>query len=233
MRIRSDLPVEMVQHVGDDSMIAAAARVSTGADLTETIDPGADRGLIGFLMKNRHGSPFEHGSMTFRVEAPIFVAREFMRHRVGWSYNEASGRYKVLDGDFYVPDAERPLVQVGKPGAYEFVPAEWTTANTNRRVLTTAYDSAWTAYNDLIEEGVAKEVARMCLPVGIYTQFYATCNPRSLMHFLSLRTKDPEAAYPSYPMHEIEVVARGMEEHFEAFYPATHAAFQNSGRVAP
>ena len=237
MRLRNDLPVELVQHVGSDAGIAAAARVSTGTDAEgftpESLNRAADHGLIDFLMRNRHGSPFEHGSMTFRVEAPIFVAREFMRHRIGWSYNEASGRYRELDMDFYAPEPGRPLVQVGKPGAYEFVPAEWTVGNRARKSMVAAYGQAATAYQDMLEDGVAKEVARMVLPVGIYTQFYATCNPRSLMHFLSLRTKDDEAKFPSYPMHEIEQVARQMEEHFRALYPSTATCFDANGRVAP
>ena len=238
MKLRSDLKVDLIQSAGTDMMIASAARVSTGMDVLKAVadeahQREADRGLIKYLMKNRHGSPFEHGSMTFRIEAPIFVAREFMRHRIGWSYNEESGRYKVLKGEFYVPPTDRPLKQTGKAGAYEFEQTEPMVGATMRHSLNQSYYTAWDNYRRMIESGVAKEVARMCLPVGTYTSWYATCNPRSLMAFLSLRTKDPLATYPSYPMHEIEVVARGMEEHFAALYPVTAEAFEAAGRVSP
>jgi len=235
MRLRQDLPVELIQNVGDDNTIVQAARVSTGTDRTPNFgDPdAADRGLVNFLMKNRHGSPFEHGSMTFRVECPIAVSREFFRHRIGWSYNEESGRYKVLDPDFYVPPAHRPLVQVGKPGAYEFTDAGIETSAMTRQQLTSAYSAAWQAYQNMIDLGVAKEVSRYCLPVGTYTSFYATCNPRSLMHFLSLRTKDEESTFKSFPMWEIEQVARGMEAEFSRLYPVTYLAWVGNGRVAP
>ena len=113
-----------------DADVLFAARVSTQGE--QTLEPAAgrrrprpdrpsDRGLINYLMRDRHGSPFEHNSMTFYVQAPIFVFREFMRHRIA-SYNEESGRYRELRPVFYVPGPERNLVQVGKPGAYEFLP---------------------------------------------------------------------------------------------------------------
>lgn len=232
MRARSDLPVELIQSVGDDSMTACAARVSTGHDLV-AVNPDSDAGLIKYLMKNRHGSPFEHGSMTFRIECPIFVAREFMRHRTGWSYNEESGRYKEMRDEFYVPPAGRPLRQVGKPGAYSFEPGTFHQHAQMEREFTELYEHAWDAYEQLLKADIAKEVARMVLPVGVYTSFYATCNPRSLMHFLSLRTKSIHAAYPSYPMHEIAEVAAGMEYQFMLLYPETHAAWVSNGRVSP
>lgn len=233
MKIRDDVKVELVQSLGDDRVIVAAARVSTGTD-GKALKEAEGEGFIDFLMKNRHGSPFEHGSMTFRIEAPIFVAREFFRHRVGWSYNEESGRYKVLGGEFYVPGPNRPLKQVGKPGAYDFVatdePDLWVRMSRRMKI---AYMFAWTTYTALLAMKIPKEVARMVLPVGVYTSFYATCNPRSLMHFLSLRTKDERSTYPSFPMWEIEQVARGMEEHFTAEYPVTATSFHRNGRVAP
>lgn len=236
--VRDRMSVELIQHVGDDAMIVSAAKVSTGLDrqaphIDAEHTEEADRGLINFLMKNRHGSPFEHGSMTFRVECPIFVAREFMRHRVGFSYNEESGRYKVLRNEFYVPQRFRPIVQVGKPGQYDYVLGTQDQYQTLTRRMTWAYRVTWAIYCALLGLGVAKEVARMVLPVGIYTSFYVTCNPRSLMHFLSLRTTDSLSTFPSYPMWEIESVARGMEDHFETLYPVTAHAFNKNGRVAP
>lgn len=119
---RSDMTVTLVNSVGKDSSVVNAARVSTaGVEILKDADPVSDERLINYLVRERHGSPFEHNMMTFFVEAPIFVWREHMRHRIGFSYNEESGRYKTLDPVFYVPDRNRPLLQVGKIGAYSFV----------------------------------------------------------------------------------------------------------------
>src|SRR3954469_25633254 len=120
---RSDVTVELVRASAQDSDVLFAARVSTqGEQSLDQLDGDAQRsrGLINYLMRDRHGSPFEHNSMTFYVQAPIFVFREFMRHRIA-SYNEESGRYRELRPVFYVPGPDRKLVQQGKPGAYEFV----------------------------------------------------------------------------------------------------------------
>lgn len=232
MRFRSDVTVEMRRSVGDDRALAEAAWVSTGAETADKTDKEV-AGLINFLMRDKHGTPFEHASMTFRIECPIFVVREFHRHRAGWSYNEESGRYKQLDPVFYVPADDRPLRQVGKPGAYTFEPgAYWQVKNVQGDLMRVAKD-AYEAYERLLSDGVAREVARMCLPLNIFTSFYATCNPRSLMHFLSLRTKDANARFPSFPQYEIERVARGMERLFAELFPATYAAYQAHGRVAP
>ncbi|WJN62831.1 ThyX-like thymidylate synthase [Streptomyces phage phiScoe2] len=191
------------------------------------------KGLINYLMRDRHGSPFEHGSFTFVIEAPIFVAREFFRHRAGWSYNEESGRYRELRPVFYVPGPERNLQQVGKPGAYTFepgTPAQYSSVTASSK---DAYQVAWDAYQNQLHAGVAKEVARNVLPVGIFTSFWATCNPRSLMHFLSLRTNRQNAKVPSFPQREIEMVADQMEVAFIDTMPITHLAFEMNGRVAP
>ena len=204
--IRNDMTVELIQSVGGDETILAAARVSTqGESSRESLarSPKESAGLINFLMKNRHGSPFEHVSMTFYIEAPIFVFREFHRHRAGWSYNEASGRYRQLEPVFYAPGPERNLVQVGKAGHYSFVPGTQVQLLETQKRLRHAYVEAYAAYEDLTSMGTAKEVARACLPVGTYSSMYATCNARSLMHFLSLRTKHEYSTIPSYPQYEI------------------------------
>src|ERR671938_1742642 len=120
---RSDVTVELVRASAQDADVLFAARVSTqGEQSLEQLDadPQRSKGLINYLLRARHGSPFEHNSMTFYVQAPIFVFREFMRHRMA-SYNEESGRYRELRPVFYVPGPERRLCQVGKPGAYEFL----------------------------------------------------------------------------------------------------------------
>lgn len=215
-----------------DYDVVQAARVSTqgqGALDTE----GRTRGLINFLMRDRHGSPFEHNSFTFYVEAPIFVAREFFRHRVGFSYSEESARYKELAPVFYLPAEGRNLVQQGKPGAYEFTAGTLAQSVITKGEAAESYRKAWNAYQSQLHSGIAREVARNVLPVGIYTSFLATCNARSLMHFLSLRTKRENAKVPSFPLREIELVAEQMEAHFALSMPVTHAAFEAHGRVAP
>lgn len=231
IKIDQTFQVDFVDGSGSDELICKAARVSTlGADSLETSESS---GLINFLLKNRHGSPFEHGMMTFRIKAPIFVWREFMRHRIGFSYNEQSGRYMELDGEFYIPPKNRDLIQVGKAGHYTF---ESGTDAHHAIVVEKLYESyivAWNSYKDMLEEGIAKEVARMCLPVAIYSTAYVTCNPRSLMSFLSLRTKNEESMFPSYPQWEINQVANQLEVHFAARYPITYNAFCESGRVSP
>jgi thymidylate synthase (FAD) len=215
-----------------------AARVSTQGEQTleaaQEIDLDASRskGLINYLMRDRHGSPFEHNSMTFYVQAPIFVFREFMRHRIA-SYNEESGRYRELNPVFYVPGPERNLVQVGKAGAYDFVPgtAEQTdlAVSEAKRIATAAYES----YQGMLAAGIAREVARIVLPLSIYSSMYVTMNARSLMNFLSLRTKREGSHFPSFPQREIELAAEQMEAVFAELMPLTFAAFNENGRVAP
>ncbi len=383
-QFRDQVSVELVKHNAADSDVLWAARVSTAGEQSIeelTKDPERSRGLINYLMRDRHGSPFEHNSMTFLVSAPIFVFREFMRHRVGWcvagdteitlesgaagvrhrkiadlhrlwhtgdrshhvrchdgetllarraavtdviesgvkplirittaagrdlrctvdhavltpdgwrkagelavadavmaagagplpaapdpiravaddgeemtydlsvagpwhnflaggivvhnSYNEESGRYRELQPVFYVPGEERKLVQQGRPGKYEF--AEGTPGQHKAVVeaMETSYLQAYDAYQRMLAEGVAREVARSVLPVGLFSSMYATCNARSLMHFLGLRTQHELAAVPSFPQREIEMVAERMEAEWAALMPLTYAAFNANGRQAP
>jgi len=183
-------------------------------------------------MRERHGSPFEHNSMTFYVQAPIFVFREFMRHRIA-SYNEESGRYRQLDPVFYVPGPERRLVQQGKPGAYEFVEGTREQYDTVVEQTQEACTQAYRAYLRMLDAGVAREVARGVLPVATYSSMYVTLNARSLMNFLSLRTKRDASQFPSYPQREIEMVAEKMEAQWARLMPVTHAAFEAAGRVSP
>ncbi|TXH54668.1 MAG: FAD-dependent thymidylate synthase [Desulfurellales bacterium] len=231
MAVSSELTATLVDSMGSDDSIVRAMLVSTKG--AESLDVEATPGRINFLMANRHGTPFEHNSMTFFVRAPIFVFREFHRHRIGWSYNEVSGRYKELDDCFYVPPPHRPLVQEGKPGAYEFVLGTIDQYNDAVVALQDVYTDAYNGYRYLLNKGVAKEVARALLPVGIYTEMYATCNARSLMAFLSLRTRNEGSKFPSYPQWEIEQVARQMEEAFAQLFPITYVSFVLNGRVAP
>jgi thymidylate synthase (FAD) len=233
---RSDVTVDLVKSSAGDSDVLWAARVSTAGEqsLEElTKDPERSKGLINFLMRDRHGSPFEHNSMTFFISAPIFVFREFMRHRVGWSYNEESGRYRELEPVFYVPDESRKLIQRGRPGKYEFVEGTQSQHRLVTEVMERSYREAYEAYQKMLADGVAREVARAVLPVGLYSSMYATCNARSLMHFLGLRTQHELAKVPSFPQREIEMVGEKMEQHWAELMPLTHAAFNANGRIAP
>jgi thymidylate synthase (FAD) len=225
IEFRSDVTVELVRSSAHDSDVLFAARVSTkGEQSLEDVDADAERskGLVNFLMRDRHGTPFEQNSMTFYVHAPIFVFREHMRHRMA-SYNEESGRYRELRPVFYVPGPERKLVQEGKPGHYTLVDTE------TRRVCAEAY----AAYRRMLDAGIAREVARIVLPVTIYSSMYVTFNARSLMNFLSLRTRREDSRFPSFPQREIEMVAETMEAEWARLMPLTHAAFEANGRVAP
>lgn len=235
-RFRSDMTVELVKHSASDTDVLWAARVSTaGEQSLEELekDPERSKGLINYLMRDRHGSPFEHNSMTFFVSAPLFVFREFHRHRVGWSYNEESGRYRQLEPVFYVPDSSRKLVQQGRPGKYEFVEGTEEQLELVGRSMADSYRQSYAAYQEMLAAGVAREVARATLPVGLYSSMYATCNARSLMHFLGLRTKHELAAVPSFPQREIEMVAELMEAEWAKLMPLTYAAFNANGRGAP
>jgi thymidylate synthase ThyX len=398
VQFRDDVTVDLVKHSASDGDVLWAARVSTAGEqsLEElTKDPERSKGLINYLMRDRHGSPFEHNSMTFFISAPIFVFREFMRHRVGWclagdteitlesgtgdlsrrrikdlhdlwhssgeeplssgagrvhvrcydedtllarraqvvdvmrsgvkslirittkggrtlrcsmdhavltpdgwrkageltagdavmaagpadpparaadraapdtitevaedgeemtydlsvtgpwhnflgngvvvhnSYNEESGRYRELQPVFYVPGPERKLVQQGRPGKYEFVHGTAEQHKAAVAAMEESYAQSYAAYQDMLAAGVAREVARATLPVGLFSSMYATCNARSLMHFLGLRTQHELAKTPSFPQREIEMVGERMEAAWAQLMPLTHAAFNANGRVAP
>lgn len=218
INFRSDNSVSLVNMMGDDNAIARAAWVSYGTDKREA-EPGRVEGLINFLMREQHMSPFEHVVFTFRIETPIFVVREFTRHRSA-SYNEMSGRYTVMPYDFYIPAAERPLRQTGKAGAYTFEAGDYQQQALVDSDFRRVVGQAVNAYERMLDAGVAKEVARDILPVGTYTQFYVTMNARNLMHFLDLRT-DKQALY------EIRDVANQMADIFKDRLPLTGKAWEN------
>ena len=231
---RSDVDVELVEVNASDVRVAKAAWVSTqGARAEDANNPARLEGLINYLVRDRHGSPFEHTSFTFAIRCPIFVVREFHRHRAGWSYNEESGRYTKLQPEFYVIGDDRNLVQTGKPGHYVFGPGSKIQTKLVQRLMELYSAGAYKGYKYLLKKGIAKEVARMILPLNIYTSFYATCNSRSLMHFLSLRTEDPRSTFPSHPQKEIQMVADKMEDAFRKQMPVTWMAWNENGRVAP
>jgi thymidylate synthase (FAD) len=237
IRTTSEITVRLIQSIGGDGMVVAAAKVSTsGEEALSFVDQDANFGLINYLMKMRHGTPFEHSSLTFFVHAPIFVWREWHRHRIGHSFNEESGRYKQLDPVFYIPPRDRPMMKVEgwKPGRPKFLRCE--DDDVYRQLclnLEHSYICAYTMYEANLALGVDPGLARDCLPVGIYSSCWVTVNPRSLMAFLSLRTHDPAARYVSYPLYEIEVAARAVEQIFAAGWPITYQAFCDKGKVGP
>lgn len=228
IQFRSDMTVELIDSMGGDHSVVRSARVSSGS---VSSSDASDVGLINYLMRDRHGSPFEHAVFTFRIEAPIFVFREFQRHRMA-SYNEESGRYKELEPVFYVPDNNRRLIQKGKPGAYMFFEGSEAQHNDVAYHVTGTAKEAYAAYKAMLERGIAREVARMALPLNIYSSMYVTMNARSLMNFLSLRS-DEQGTYPSFPQAEIAMVARDMELIFSEKMPHTHTSFVTNGRVSP
>src|SRR5262249_4705370 len=209
--------------MANDLSVVNAARVSFARHKDEMDD--ADEGLIRFLMRDRHGTPFEHNAFRFHIRAPIFVAREWFRHRVG-SFNEFSMRYARATDDFYVPEAEDVRTQVGKPGAYSFEPVSPALAEQTRKELRAVYEQAYATYERLVEAGVARELARAVMPVGAYTEFYWTVNARALMNFVALRAHDTA-------QREIRRYADAVEELFAGQMPITHAAFVANDRVAP
>jgi thymidylate synthase (FAD) len=209
--------------MADDPSVVNSARVSFGRRVTELGD--ADAGLIRFLMRERHGTPFEHNSFRFHIRCPIFVAREWFRHRVG-SFNEFSMRYARATDDFYVPEPDDVRTQVGKPGAYSFEPVDPELAETTREELRAVYEQAYATYERLVEQGVARELARSVLPVGAYTEFYWTVNARALMNFVSLRAAE-------MAQREIRRSAEAVEKLFAEQMPITHAAFVANDRTAP
>ena len=229
----SELNVELVDYMGSDESVVRTAKVSTLNDFSALEMTNAEIGkFIDFLMRNRHGSPFEHNSFTWRIEAPIFMWREFMRHRIA-SYNEQSGRYTVMPPKFYIPDPDRNLVQVGKPGAYEFVPGSHEQYHVLIEALQHTCGTAYRNYEEALGFGIAKEVARMALPLNLFSIAYVTMNARGLMNFLSLRVKSEDSKYLSFPMWEINQVANKMELSFMEKMPLTHESFVANGRVQP
>lgn len=220
--------VSLVDHMASDQKVTGAARVSTGKG-PEYTSKGetADAKLINFLMSNGHGTPFEHAVFQFFVKAPIFVVREWQRHRIG-SYNEQSGRYSEFKPEFYVPDHIRVPHHENKQQSVQRDPFVNQPRSTEALIadINNACVKSFTDYQELLRMGVAREMARMVLPVSMYSSFWWTVNARSLMNFLMLR--NAEAA-----QWEIRQYAEVVEDSFAETMPWTHAAFVAAGRRAP
>lgn len=216
--------VELLDSMASDLDVVNAAKVSFAARKNE-IDESCV-GLINYLMKNKHATPFEHSVFKFHVKAPIFVTREWMRHR--WSsFNEMSMRYHKPDFlEYYTPSEKSIRKQVGKPGAYSFEEIEDSeTKELFYSIFNKAILTADSSYYQLIDAGVAKEIARCVLPVTQYTEFIWTVNARSLVNFISLRNE-------SNAQYEINEYAIAIEDCFAKKMPITYEAFVSSGRVA-
>ena len=244
VELTSEIKVEYIDGYGGDWLICDAARVSnkhSAGSGPRELTP-ADIGLIKSLVRQRHGGPFGHGGLTFYVEAPIFVFREWRTHRVAmvqstddFSYSEASARYRPLEMKFYLPPLNRPLML--RPGHKAMKPV-YDVATKEQygavlAMLNDAYTQAAIRYHDLLDFGVAPEIARAVLGTGVYSAMYVSCNPRSLMHFLSLRVHDDNATFESFPQWEIEEAAVTAERMFAMGWPETRLAFAELGRVGP
>jgi thymidylate synthase (FAD) len=215
--------IELIDHMGSDLRIVNAARQSYDRESEELT--AADEGLINYMIKNSHGTPFEHVNFTFKVKLPIFVAREWMRHRIG-SFSEMSGRYVKLKQEFYMPGPEYVRSQVGKMGNYRFEPVREESALETRETFEDVYYLAWTYYEDMLKKGIAKEVARNVLPVSIYTQFIWTVNLRSLFNFIKLRSG-------KHALSEIRDYSEEIEKIVKLIVPVAYTAFNNNGRIVP
>ncbi len=214
--------ISLIDSMGDDLDIVNAAKVSFAASQSIMDDNGI--GLIGFLMKNKHATPFEHVVFKFHVKCPIFVAREWFRHR--WSsFNEMSMRYHVPENiDFYVPEDDAVRQQVGKPGHYTFTQIEDASEIAFvQEKMQDVYELAESAYSEMLELGIAKELARSVLPVGQYTEFIWTVNLRSLLNFISLRSHITA-------QEEIREYAIAVEDLIRGHVPITLQFFDETGR---
>lgn len=208
--------VNVVDVLGDDRSVVRAARVSYGGHNDSVpFDTVRDSKLLKYLLRNEHWSPFEHASMTFRVKAPIFIARQWMRHR-SWSFNEVSARYKELPHEVWCPSSWRTQGKDNKQVSGDII-REWETTKSLDFSLDDTILMAFSTYDFLLEKGVAREQARAVLPVGTYTEFYATANLRSIFHFIQLR--DHEHAQPEIQRYAQDVRAAAAE-HFPHSFAA-------------
>lgn len=208
--------VRLVDYLGGDARIVQSARVSYG-DGTKTVRE--DAALIDYLLRHAHTSPFEQVVLTFHLKMPIFVARQWMRHRTARA-NEISGRYSVLPNEFYVPDEGQLRVQSqqNKQGrSDEVVPPERRAEVL--QILQEGTTGRYAEYESMLEDGLARELARLHLPVSLYTEMYWQIDLHNLMHFLRLRID-------SHAQHEIRVFAEALATCAKAVAPEAYKAFE-------
>jgi thymidylate synthase (FAD) len=237
VEFRSDVKAVLMDSMGGEGSIVRRARVSTEGQGSTTIPQevleGSDLGLLKWLYRNSHGTPFEGPEFEWYFEVPIFISRQIVKHRLS-SINEESGRYREMRGVFYVvPEEGRDIVQVGKTGAYTFEPGRPDQLEALRGVQMGMASAAWENYQKLIAYGISKEVARMHLPVSLYSTMYFKCNLRSLLNFVSLR-KDwgPDAAHASKAQYEIALLTDQIAEVLKEKVPNVWDLFVDSGYQA-
>jgi thymidylate synthase (FAD) len=206
--------VRLIDHMGSDLSVVNAARVSFGKR-KEAFEEG-DTKLIGYLAQHEHTSPFRHTAMTLHVKAPIFVFRQWMKHRIGSEFNEISGRYvEFPEDEFFVPEVFRRQAKVNKQGSEGAIDAEHAD-----RALASYLEScrsAVTHYKELLSLGVCREQARCVLPVALYSEVYWTVSLQAVAHFIRLRSD-------SHAQWEIQQYAAAVRSLVEPFYPASLAA---------
>lgn len=209
--------VRLVDHMGSDLSIVRAARVSYDADWRAGEDSGSDARLIRYLWRNKHTSPFEAVTFTFEIKAPIFVFRQWHRHRT-WSFNEVSARYTELSDDYYVPKPE--MIGAQSPSNKQ-MRVLGNSDETASAMIKTACGNAFVMYRKLLERGVPRELARSVLPVATYSRMFATVDLLNLLKFLSLRDHE-------HAQHEIRVYAIAMRELIEPLVPVAVKAWEES-----
>lgn len=207
--------VELIDHMGSDLSVVNAARVSFGKKKKEF--DGKDKKLIKYLWEHKHTSPFRHASLQFHIKAPIFVLRQWMKHQVGCSWNEISGRYVKFDYEFYIPDNFRKQSENNKQGSYGSVEEQ----EKAMQVYETAMIYSTRDYQRLLDMGVCKEQARAVLPVALYSECYWTCSLQAVLHFINLRDE-------KHAQLEIQEYARGVKELIRPLFPHTLELFNGN-----
>lgn len=228
--LRSDVTVELIDSMGTEDRVVQVAKVSTlGPD---SRDAEGNTRLLKYLFRDQHGVPFEHVLFTFYLEVPIFISRQIVKHRLS-SINEESGRYREFMPNFYSPRDERKLIQVGPTGKYVFEDGTPEQMEAVRWVLKNSSQAFWDNYEKLLEIGIAKEVARMHMPVNTYTSMFFTINLRSLMNFVAKRKEWENASVVSHAQDEISLVTDQMVEIIKEKFPNVWEAFEESKYVSP
>lgn len=209
--------VRLVDVMGDDNSIVQAARVSYGAG-TKTVNE--DRGLIRYLMRHKHTTPFEMVEFKFHIKLPIFIARQWIRHRTA-NVNEYSGRYSIMKDDFYLPDLDQIRLQstMNKQGRAD-EPMETNKAKEIRNSMKKLQDNLYNEYENLLEKDFARELARINLPLSNYTEWYWKIDLHNLFHFLRLRIDD-------HAQYEIRVYGEAMAEIVKQIVPLAWEAFND------
>jgi thymidylate synthase (FAD) len=204
----------VVDKMGCDDDIVQAARISYGKGTKHT---SVNRGLIRYLMRHRHTSPFEMCEIKIHVKMPIFVARQWVRHRTA-SINEYSARYSILEDEFYIPNASDIALQSADNKQGRGDPISLEEAEKIRESIENAAKKDYALYKDMIDKGIARELARTVLPANIYTQWYWKCDLHNLLNFIELRL------HPGAQL-EIRKYAQALLEIIKDWVPLTYEAF--------